>query len=83
MLQILCLSCVYQLISSLLCIYEVNLNQLHSDLKFGGKTRFQIWQEISNSKNLKLIFRDGPVNRTCNYIFRDGLIKPTTPKMCF
>jgi hypothetical protein len=56
---------------------------LHSALKFGGKTRFQIWQEISNSKNLKLISRDSLVNRTCIYIFRDGLLKPTAPKNVF
>jgi hypothetical protein len=63
--------------SSLLCIYEVNLNHLQSGLKFGGKNRFQIWQEILNSKSLKLIFRGGSVNRMGKYIFRCGCVATT------
>jgi hypothetical protein len=56
---------------------------ISSGLKFGGKTQFQIWWEISNSKCLKLIFRGGSANRTCKYIFRGGFIKPTTPENVF
>jgi hypothetical protein len=63
--------------SSLLCIFEVNLNHLQSGLKFGGKNQFQIWQEILNSKSLKLIFRGGLVNRMSKYIFRGRCVATT------
>jgi hypothetical protein len=56
---------------------KINLNHLQSGLKFGGKNRFQIWQEILNSKSLKLIFRGGSVNRTGKYIFRGGCVATT------